>query len=727
MAFGFANLAMLPWLAAAAVPLVIHLWNRRRYREVQWAAVEYLLAALQNNARRLRVEQWLLLAVRMLIIILVAAAMAEPFLQRAGARGAAGARTMKVIVIDGSFSMAFRESDVSRFDRAKQLARQVVEQSAQGDGFALVLMTAPATAIVSSPSLEAQSFLSEIDEVQLEHGGGDLAGAMGHAIRILEQSAAAGFSRSEVYFISDMGRTSWGAVEQGRAQAVAQQRVARLAQLASLIVLDVGQSEAPNLAVTELRSSEPKPLASRPLTLVARVRSFGVSAPKRVPIELWVDGHRTAQQQVDVPRAGAAAATFTHRFEDAAEHTVDVRLAADGLEVDNHRYLALSVKEKLQVLVIDGKPGVGGPASASYFLNLALNPNNSGQSSIQVEVAAEGALIERSLNSYDCIFLSNVAQFTASEAHLLESYLKRGGGLVFFLGDQVIAERYNAELGGDGALRVLPARIGPTVGEAKYFFDPLDYRHPLVSVFKGRAQAGLLTTPVYRYFRLEVPKNSQAKVALAFEGGDPAIVEERIARGRSIVLATDGSLSSSDPTTGGPWTNMPAWPSYVPLVQELLALATSQATTQNVEVGQTLSGWVSQAVAGPLKIETPQGKDESLRIGRRDGLEAWAFSDTRISGIYTLRGSSADAATRFAVNVDSRESDLARTSAESLPNVFATAAPEQHDTLAEISPGRTRTLHKILLTAALALLFFELLLTWRFGREAYERRPAKLA
>ena len=71
LAFGIANLPMLGWLAAAAAPIVIHLWNRRQHREMPWAAMEYLLAAVQRQSRRLLVEQWLLLAIRTLLVVLV--------------------------------------------------------------------------------------------------------------------------------------------------------------------------------------------------------------------------------------------------------------------------------------------------------------------------------------------------------------------------------------------------------------------------------------------------------------------------------------------------------------------------------------------------------------------------------------------------------------------------------------------------------------------------------
>ena len=92
----------------------------------------------------------------------------------------------------------------------------------------------------------------------------------------------------------------------------------------------------------------------------------------------------------------------------------------------------------------------------------------------------------------------------------------------------------------------------------------MGYRHPLLAAFRGREGAGLLTTPVYQYFKLDVPENSPSKVALAFTNGDPAIVERPVGRGRAILVATS---ADADPA----WTVMPVWPSYLPLVQELLS------------------------------------------------------------------------------------------------------------------------------------------------------------
>src|SRR5688500_18755780 len=132
LALGFTNLAMLGWLVAAAAPLLIHLWSRHRFREAPWAAMQFLLAAMRKNARRLQLQQWLLLAVRTLIIALVVLAVAEPYGESLLA-GRGGAPAHKIIVIDGSYSMDDRTTGASRFDQAKQNAAALLRGSRSAD------------------------------------------------------------------------------------------------------------------------------------------------------------------------------------------------------------------------------------------------------------------------------------------------------------------------------------------------------------------------------------------------------------------------------------------------------------------------------------------------------------------------------------------------------------------------------------------------------------------
>src|SRR6185369_7330558 len=131
LAFGFGSPLMLWGLALAGAPILIHLLHRRRYLEVPWAAMRFLIAATKKQSRRLRLEQILLLIVRTLIVTLIAMALARPTLETFGEYFRAEGPRHRIIVVDATFSMGYVAQDRSRFDRAKELARQIANAARQ--------------------------------------------------------------------------------------------------------------------------------------------------------------------------------------------------------------------------------------------------------------------------------------------------------------------------------------------------------------------------------------------------------------------------------------------------------------------------------------------------------------------------------------------------------------------------------------------------------------------
>ena len=288
------------------------------------------------------------------------------------------------------------------------------------------------------------------------------------------------------------------------------------------------------------------------------------------------------------------------------------------------------MKPSLRVLCIDGQPG-GTLGAASAFLVYALSPDTSQSptAAISPEVVGESALLELDLHQYDCLFLVNVAQFTNSEARVLEAYLEAGGGLVFFLGDRVMADRYNQVLGGvspDG-VDLLPARIAAESVSGNWMINPLEYRHPIVGVFRGQERAGLLTTPIKQCFPLEVPEDSASRIVMALDDGTPLVVERQVKRGRVILVGTSADVS---------WTPMPVLPSYVPVVQELLAFAVAeQLGRRNVLVGEGIGATLPRIGGSTsVTIQTPDGRNETTPLELDGGAGSWSFSATDPSGIY---------------------------------------------------------------------------------------------
>jgi hypothetical protein len=388
--------------------------------------------------------------------------------------------------------------------------------------------------------------------------------------------------------------------------------------------------------------------------------------------------------------------------------------SGDRLDADNTRYLVADVAERVEVLIVAGRRTDG------RFLADALDPDPTDRSALRPRVITEGELAETDLAPFACVFLSNVAQLTASETERLSDNVRQGRGLAVFLGDRVVADSYNAAA--DGGKPLMPARLGDVRAESRFGVDPLDYRHPIVAPFRGQERAGLLSTPVARYFQLILPDDRpQTEVAMATPGGDPLVVTAPLGRGQVVLVATAGSLASIDAASGEPWTAWPAWPSFLPVVRTMLAYAVdgAAADAQRV-VGEPLGGhltWESSSGGEPLELIRPDGQTVAVHTTPSAVGREWNYADTKVSGVYTLRDPAAGDTQRFAVNADTRESDLAQLAPDRLP-------PElmlQRDARAggEYNGGSilpAMAWHRPLLWSALSLVFVELCLAWLFGR-----------
>ena len=226
----------------------------------------------------------------------------------------------------------------------------------------------------------------------------------------------------------------------------------------------------------------------------------------------------------------------------------------------------------------------------------------------------------------------------------------------------------------------------------------------------------MLTTPIWKY--IELKPFPEAKTALAFRGGDATIVEEKLQKGRSIIFATAASPESLDPVSQHPWTAISSSFSFIPLVQEMLLYATSRRDEgRNLQVGDDLVGmFPASPPQTPLTMLLPDGRNERLSLVAKGDESLWSYSGGAISGSYEARlGTPTKSTQRFALNVNTRESDLERLPADLLPSQFNLDVQGDIGSPA-ILPGSTESFFRELLLGVLILLACESVLAWRMGR-----------
>ncbi|MCH7988545.1 MAG: BatA domain-containing protein [Planctomycetes bacterium] len=722
LAFGFLSPWLLWGLALGSVPVIVHLLHKRKFRETSWAAMRFLLEAARKHSRRIRLEQLILLAVRVLILVLLALALAEPFVESIAFQTSTTVPTHRILVIDTSFSMGHQPAESSRFDLAKSAARKIVSSAKRGDAFNLVQITGSAPQIVvREPSYQRAEFLSEIENLQLTDEPGELSATLLAIGELLDKAPQ--LKRKEIFFLSDFQRASWAPNSDASRTQIFDQLKA-LAENAQLMLIDLGSDPAPNAAVTSFSSQESLAIVNRPIPLQVVLQKFdGVGITQR-SLELYVDGRFAERQQVQLIPNTETQANFTYTFQSGGEHQLEVRLDGDSLAADDSRWLSLPVRESLNVLLVNGKPAGRPSQRATYYVEQALSPSDDyaqQHNLIHVRVISDGELTGVDLSDIDCIFLCNVAMFTQRETNILTAFAKNGGGLIFALGDEVNADNYNRFLYSDGE-GILPARIKDRVGNARnpsqaFLFDLDDLSHPMINPFEGNPNTGLERTLTFTYFAVEEPEKGSQRVVLRFESGDPAIIEAPLGQGRTILLTT--SLDDRWNT----WSTL-GGASLVPVLHETVNFAVAGRWKKRRRlVGdailRTLPG---DSYDAAITMRSPDGKRTPVHVSVVDNFARFSYEETTQRGIYELElGRSPSRVELFAVNVDPRESRLKKVSEDDLKSdlfagvdfAYRTGWQDFHrDEAATASQAGSLT--RWLLIATFCLIFVEQLMAWRF-------------
>ena len=160
LAAWFVNPALLGGLGLIALPILIHLLSRRQYRRIEWGATRFLLEAEKENRRRVRFEQWLLVALRCLAMALLALLVARPFVQPGLVASLLGGRgqVQRVIVIDDSASLAFRRGTSHDFALLREAGQRLLgwlHGGAAGDLVSVYLTSKPSEPLVAGQRLSA--------------------------------------------------------------------------------------------------------------------------------------------------------------------------------------------------------------------------------------------------------------------------------------------------------------------------------------------------------------------------------------------------------------------------------------------------------------------------------------------------------------------------------------------------------------------------------------------
>ena len=771
----FLNGLFLAGAATALVPIVIHLVQRRRVQQVVFGSLRLLRKTPHRLIRRRRFEEILLVLLRALVLVILAAAFARPFFdrpqkQRVSGKALVGEEAV-LMLIDNSYSMRVD----GRLDRAKAKALEFLREvnPATKVGVAAYSSRLDELCPIGSKVARAEQAIRGIKQ---SWRGTRLAPALKQADRILTRA-----DRREAYrriaLIGDFQASSW----EHRGDW-------KLTPGVELSCHDVGASApaSPGRAIAAAKSNVFVERVAVPRLVVAGGFVEVISANIRnltdqplidALVTFRVDGKKKATRTVNVRPGAEVSVRFPHKFVQPGDVTGSIAVDAhDDLPEDNVAHFCVHAMPRVHVLLVNADRSEEMALNDGLFLKTAMAPDANGVvSPFEVREVAPEQMKPADLDGVDVVLLLNVSRLPAPMTRIppdktgesdapfhspLGRFLADGGGVGFVCGSKVAPDAFNRTF--DGLAPCKLSRLARQASDAPLVINQLDLRHEIFTEF-ARPHSGDFSLAEFRQYFL-VTDSLGARVPARFSNADahPALLERvfdspGLEAGEAVPPADPNAPAKvrkpAEPAIGRPkgksilfvssmdlqWNNLCLKSVFVPFVHQLTKrlCARRMGSVRNFVVGDDVNYHVPKRAKG-IKLRRQVGPPDKAEWGKPVALEAHAVGPASVvsfcpeePGTYelTYEGAAAGQASRarFAVCLDAREPDLRPLDARLLrTTVQKGPALEDKPVVGSVSVATKASARermesrqkvwRVLLFVVLAALAIEMLLAGRIGR-----------
>lgn len=516
----FLNPFALLGLAAASIPLLLHLLNLRRMRTVEFSTVRFLQELQQTRVRRLKLQQLLLLILRTLLIVFAVLAFARPTIPSKLPLLSSTARSSVVIVVDNSGSMEATDQNGERLRQAKDQAKRIVSMLNDGDEVCVLPMAGVDPFSTVGFTRTFQQADAQIDAIELSSEQAITAQSLHSADRLMRDAEHA---HREVFVISD-------------AQSNTMRRLGSdtgyvLTSDATVFMVPIGkgtQGLEQNIAIDSVRLLTQLPQVDRPIEVEAYIRNCSSIDATGVLVSMATHSARVAQRAIDIPSGETRSIILSAPAQRSGLIPISIELEKDAMQTDNKRFIGVAIPPPVRVAVI----GNGLPASiVRSVLSLPLASASIGAAQVYATVQDVAPLA----SALDVIVLVNPA-ITSSEIPILTQFVQRGGGLVVFASDEPglaqLLDKCNVQTQG----------VKEAGQKDHWTIKSIDEKHPLLEgVFKAQRERSTVESPSIQ--RQLVVSNG---VAIATSDVGPFLTESVLGAGRVIVygVAVDAQWGS---------------------------------------------------------------------------------------------------------------------------------------------------------------------------------------
>ena len=697
----FLSLGFLFAALAAGIPVMLHMIHRQNLKELPFPTLRFIRISEQKTRNKRRVQDLLLLLLRMAVLILIAIGLARPIMRNLSDLWG-GAKTSAVIIIDNSASMGSIDGNGVRIDTAMAAAERILDELGSGDRVAILVPCGAAFPENGQLYTSQQQVRRVLQQVKVTYERADLNAAVEQARHLL---ATADTPSKLIFVISDQQQVSWQAVAADRTipisenqdassteetapttpvPAMPQEEAEAALKKIPIIFVNCFDAPKPNVALVRLDMRNVLPIAQVPIPMAVRLKNESTLEQTR-RIEVYVDGVRTyGSTDIVLPSNEEMRHDFTIVFDRGGLHKGEVRLVGtDGNKYDDKLFFAFEVDQGIPVALVKGSTHEVPFLEDTFYMRSALSTGSGGISPVQLTVLTPETLADEPLTGYDAVICANMEAPNEETARHLVAYVERGGNLIWTVGDHVYSEAYN-EINRQMQGKLLPAPLGtiqtPPIDEGKESWSvaSLDGDYP---AFRNLLTPRELYTSVLVYKRippLMADPLAGGQALATLDDGTPLILQRRVGQGSVTLFTTNLHVS---------WTNLPVKHIFLPMVSQMVfLLAGVEQTRLQTTAGTPLSFTFKEDELPKLvEITPPTGGIERHELSRLASGTAnrYLYPGTRQIGVYLIRAVDGPRPRQipFSVNPDAEEADGRTIDEETLKKHFAGS------TLVFTSPG----------------------------------------
>ncbi len=633
------------WFAAAAVvPLVLHLLQRRRTVRQPFPTLRFLKAAQKRSASRIRFENLLLWLLRTALLLAVVAAFALPVIRASRFGDWLGRAPRDVaLILDASYSMAYESEAGTVWRSAREAAEAVVADLVPGDRVCVFLAGDTVQSVVGEPTSELGGVLQTVRALEWQPGTSRLDEALRMAVAALARS---GGREREIYLLTDGQALPWQGFRDRAAEGLAAAGApvvtnapvwdpAVVGEQTACFALLAGPLMPENAWVDTVGVEPPLLLDGGKAQLTVRLGRTGRA--ENLPVSVTLDGQEVVRREVAVEADGFLTVDVPVTDLTQGVHAARVATPPDALPVDDAFDLLLRVQRELPVLVV-------GTAEAARFLLTALRPAGQGP---EVKRVAPAELDGTDLRGFDAVFLVDALPLSGQALLGLETYVKAGGVLAVWPGDRAGVSAY-------AEWTILPARpVGirdvPGVQAARVLRRVVR-EDPLFTGFV--LPPGTVPTLALKRVLAFDALERDATVLVATDADEPFILARGTGRGRVFLFAASADRQ---------WSTLPLTAFFLPVVHQIVRFGSGLGqppVARHPGLGVPADDALT-AFRADDRLLAPSGRAVSVREVRGADDSWYVIEALDESGIYTrLRAGMTTAEPACAVNFDRAESRL---------------------------------------------------------------------